>query len=236
MERNIITGHNRNPSLRKAVIIVAGGSGKRMGAAIPKQFIEVNGKTILQHTIESFRYYDATMQIIVVLPEEYIEYWKEECIKHNFTAINNLVAGGQERYFSVKNGLTALDADIELVAVHDGVRPMVSQETITKCFSAAASNGTAVPTAPLTESLRHIESDGSSAAVPRNEYLSVQTPQCFTRQIIETSYQQPFSHHFTDDASIVEAAGYAITTVEGNSENIKITTPTDLIIAREYLG
>lgn len=221
--------------VRKAAIIVAGGSGRRMGSALPKQFIEVNGKPVLQHTIERFYNFDPAMQLVVVLPGDYHAYWREECKKHRFTVKYTVVSGGEERFFSVSNGLDALDADVGLVAVHDGVRPLVSPATIERCFAVALAGGAAIPTTQPTESLRQISPDGSTHSVVRSQYLCVQTPQCFARDIIARAYSLPFSSQFTDDASVVEAAGHSIATVPGNVENIKITTPIDLVVAEHLL-
>lgn len=222
--------------MKRAVVIVAGGSGKRMGSSVPKQFLIAGGRPVLMHTIERFYGYDREMQIVVVLPAEHHEYWRGLCEEHSFGVRHQVVAGGKERFFSVKNGLEAVDEGVEVVGVHDGVRPLVSAETIEACFAAAALHGCAVPTTAPVESLRHINKDGSSQAVVRSEYLSVQTPQCFRHQILSEAYRQEFSARFTDDASVVESAGYGITTVAGNAENIKITTPTDLRLAEILLG
>ncbi|MGM9806018.1 MAG: 2-C-methyl-D-erythritol 4-phosphate cytidylyltransferase [Candidatus Aphodosoma sp.] len=217
--------------MEKAVIIVAGGCGRRMGSRIPKQFLPVNGTPVLMHTVGRFHSYDPAIQIIVVLPAEYHGYWRELCDGHSFSIAHQVVSGGSERFFSVSNGLDALSDGIEVVGIHDGVRPLVSVGTIDACFTAAAEHGSAVPVTVPAESLRHIDPDGTTRAVTRSEYLSVQTPQCFRRDIITAAYRQPFSPHFTDDASVVEAAGHTIATVTGNAGNIKITTPSDLLLA-----
>lgn len=206
-----------------------------MGSALPKQFIEIAGRPILMHTIRRFVEYDAAMTIIVVLPAEYHDYWHRQCHSLDFSTPHTVVAGGKERFYSVKNGLDILPADIDVVGIHDGVRPLVSVDTIERCYTTALHSGNAIPTMPVIESLRHKTPDGLSHAVPRSEYLTVQTPQCFRREIILRAYRQPYSPHFTDDASVVEALGTTITTVDGNPDNIKITTPKDLLSARHLL-
>jgi 2-C-methyl-D-erythritol 4-phosphate cytidylyltransferase len=232
----------------KIAIIVAGGKGERMKADIPKQFIEIHGKPVLMHTLEVFCRYDASMQLILVLPPFQIDYWKELCKKHAFTPPHQIVAGGQTRFHSVKNGLEAVKAPA-LVAVHDGVRPLVSIETIARCFDAAGQFDTAVPVIDLVDSIRQITPDGGSISVDRNRCKSVQTPQVFDAELLKKAYEQEFSSLFTDDASVVEASrlpkrgaidehfpSIKIHLVEGNRENIKITTEMDLKIAEMILS
>lgn len=222
--------------MNNSIIIVAGGSGTRMGATLPKQFIEVGGKPILMHTIERFAAFDATIDIVVVIPEEHHLFWHEECKKHHFTVIHKVAAGGKERFYSVKNGLDAVSAKATVIGVHDGVRPLVSTDTIKRCFDTARATGSAIPTTAVVESLRHRNADGTTAAVPRAEYLSVQTPQCFDADLLRRAYHQQFSPLFTDDASVVEALGHPITTIDGDPDNIKITTPKDLAILQAHLS
>lgn len=217
--------------MKRAVIIVAGGSGKRMGSAIPKQFLEINGKAILMHTIEQFYRFDKKIKIVVVLPEQYHTLWQDICKKHNFDVPHTIQNGGSERFFSVKNGLSVLADDIDLVAIHDGVRPLVSFDTIRLGYENASTHGAAIPVTKPIESMRHVEADGSTKAVTRSEYVCVQTPQCFKTNIIKKAYAQPFSPTFTDDASVAEADGISISIYPGNSENIKITTPADIYTA-----
>ena len=213
----------------KIAIIVAGGKGERMQADIPKQFIELQGKPVLMHTLEVFRRYDASVQLILVLPSVQFGFWNELCRKHNFTLTHQVVAGGQTRFQSVKNGLEAVKAPA-LVAVHDGVRPLVSVETIARCFDEAAKRDAVIPVVDSVDSIRQLTENGSQS-VDRTAYKLVQTPQIFNSEILKKAYEQDFSPLFTDDASVAEAIGVKIHLVEGNRENIKITTEFDLRIA-----
>jgi len=214
----------------KIALIVAGGKGERMQTDIPKQFIEINGKPILMHTLEVFHRFDAAMQLILVLPAVQFDYWNELCRKHGFLLPHSVVAGGESRFQSVKNGLAAVKVPA-LVAVHDGVRPLVSLETIARCFDEAKKHKAVIPVVDLVDSIRQI--DGSnSQSVDRNAYKLVQTPQVFESGVLKQAYEQEFSALFTDDASVVEALGVKIELVEGNRENIKITTGFDLKIAQ----
>lgn len=216
------------------VIIVAGGKGERMNADIPKQFIELNGKPILMHTIEAFNRFDKAMQIILVLPETQIDYWKALCKKHAFVLLHNIVSGGQTRFNSVKNGLMLVQTPA-LVAVHDGVRPIVSNSTIARCFKAAAKYNAAIPVIDLIDSIRQVN-DNESQSVDRTKYKLVQTPQVFDAALLIKAYEQEFSALFTDDASVVEELGTKIHLVEGNRENIKITTDIDLKMVETFLN
>ena len=213
---------------KKAVIIVAGGKGLRMGGDIPKQFLVVNGKPILMHTIERFYEFDSSMQIIVVLPQSQQDYWSELCRQYGFALPFEVADGGAERFHSVKNGLAKVNPEATLVGVHDGVRPYVAVDVISRCYEAAATYGAAIPVMDVFETLRHLTPDGGSQTVPRSEYKLVQTPQVFQAELLNKAYQQEFTPAFTDDASVVEALGHTITLVEGNRENIKITTKADL--------
>ena len=216
-------------SKTKIVLIVAGGKGERMNTDIPKQFLEIKGKPILMHTLDVFQSFDSNMKLILVLPEIQIDFWRELCAKHNFTLQHQIAAGGQTRFHSVKNGLEAVDSPA-LVAVHDGVRPLVSIETIARCFEAAGKYDAAIPVVDLVDSIRKV-SENDSQSVDRNAYKLVQTPQIFDADLLKKAYEQEFSASFTDDASVVEALGTTIHLVEGNRENIKITTEFDLKIA-----
>jgi 2-C-methyl-D-erythritol 4-phosphate cytidylyltransferase len=217
----------------KTVIIVAGGTGKRMQADIPKQFIELKSKPILMHTIEVFVKYDHHINIIVVLPENQMKVWKQMCKKHNFNIVHQTVAGGVTRFDSVKNGLS-FAPDEGLVAVHDGVRPLVNVQTIRRCFEKAERTGAAIPVVDIVESIRKVDGNDNEA-IDRNLYKAVQTPQVFDVQILKAAYRQDYVPTFTDDASVVEAFGHKISIVEGNKENIKITTPFDLEIGELFL-
>ncbi|MBI9067168.1 MAG: 2-C-methyl-D-erythritol 4-phosphate cytidylyltransferase [Salinivirgaceae bacterium] len=218
---------------QKYAIIVAGGSGKRMGAEIPKQFIELAGKPILMHTLEAFYKYDYKISLVLVLPKSQHKYWNQLIQKHSFTIKHTVVRGGVERFYSVKNGLDAI-LNNGWVAVHDGVRPLVSQDTISRCFDEAINGKNVIPVMALNESIRKIK-NGESKAVNRNNYFLVQTPQVFSVDTLKKAYKQDYACAFTDDASVVENMGYKITTVDGNPENIKITRPMDLKIAEVLL-
>lgn len=220
--------------MEKYVIIVAGGSGKRMGGEMPKQFLLVAGKPILMHTVEAFAHADEGFKFILVLPEAHFTTWHELVAEYNFSIPVTLVAGGAERFFSVKNALAHVPNGA-LVAVHDGVRPFASKETILEAFAVAAEKGSAVPVIDEVDSLRRVQ-EGESQAVNRSEYKRVQTPQVFQSTILKKAYNQEFSFLFTDDASVVEGIGHAITLTTGNVENIKITTPHELLLAEALIN
>lgn len=220
--------------MHKFVIIVAGGKGERMGKIIPKQFLELNGKPILMHTMEKFHQTFPTSEIIVALPNNQFDYWAMLCKKYSFTNISHqLVAGGKTRFESVKNAL-GLVKENALVAIHDGVRPLVSKETIITCFETAQKLGNAIPVVDVVDSIRYVNKN-ENKAVKRACYKAVQTPQCFQSSLIKNAYLQPFSDEFTDDASVLEKTGVTIHLVEGNKENIKITAPQDLLIAAVFM-
>ncbi|MEI8115481.1 MAG: 2-C-methyl-D-erythritol 4-phosphate cytidylyltransferase [Bacteroidia bacterium] len=219
--------------MKKFVIIVAGGSGSRMGTEIPKQFLELAGKPVLMHTIQVFYNYDPDCGLILVLPEKQWEFWNGLCLKHSFSIAHQVVSGGETRFDSVQNGLKQIQKE-GIVFIHDGVRPLVSPETLGRCFESALKSGNAIPVLPVTESLRKLDGE-QTISVDRNLYFNVQTPQTFrTEQILE-AFRQNYDPSFTDDASVVEKAGFSISLVEGNPENIKITAPTDLIIVEALL-
>lgn len=200
-----------------------------MGGDIPKQFLPINGKPILMHTIEAFRKALENVKIVLVLPANQHDYWQKLCKEHSFRSPELIANGGETRFHSVKNGLSLIANDEEaVVGVHDGVRPFVSAETIRRCYAAAAKGKAVVPVVPVVETVRQILPDGSSVTRPRDEYRLVQTPQTFPLAMLKEAYRQPFSEAFTDDASVVEAMGGKIEMIEGNRENIKITTPSDL--------
>lgn len=211
-------------------LIVAGGSGERMKTGIPKQFIEIAGRPVLMHTIEKFRLFDSSADIIAVLPENQFEYWKALQKKHSFNIPHTIVKGGETRFHSVKNGLQYID-EPGLVAIHDGVRPFVSIETIKRCFETAEKLGNAIPVISPPDSVRMITATGNEPA-DRMVIKLVQTPQVFRTGLIKKAFLQEWRPEFTDDAMVLEKAGERINLVEGNRENIKITNPEDLIIAR----
>lgn len=199
-----------------------------MGAEIPKQFIELAGLPVLMHTITAFRKTFQDMEIIVVLPESQIRNWKNLCLKHNFILPFETCVGGETRFHSVKNGLSMLEGD-GLVGIHDGVRPLVSEETIKRCYNDAAIYGNSVPVIEIVETVRLLDSDKSSI-VDRSHLRLVQTPQVFRVQSLKEAYNLEYKPHFTDDASVLENSGEIIHLTEGNRENIKITHPLDLLI------
>jgi len=219
------------------IIIVAGGKGLRMGSDIPKQFLPIGGKPVLMRTLERFRAYSSALQIILVLPEAQLDYWRKLCEEYHFDVEYQLANGGQTRFHSVQNGLALVPDDAEgVVGVHDGVRPFPSIEVIRNCYETARTAKAVIPIIPVVETVRHLLSNGpqdlrTSVTVPRDEYRLVQTPQTFDIQLIKAANRQPYNDGFTDDASVVESYGHAITLVEGNRENIKITTPYDMKIA-----
>ena len=220
--------------MEKYVIIVAGGSGKRMGGEMPKQFLLVSGKPILMHTVESFARVSEDFKFILVLPEAHFSTWNALVDEYNFTIPVTLVSGGAERFFSVKNALAHVPEGA-LVAVHDGVRPFASVQTINEAFDVAAEKGAAVPVIDEVDSLRRVL-NGASQAVNRSEYKRVQTPQVFQSTMLKNAYNQEFSSFFTDDASVVESIGHTITLTTGNVENIKITTPHELLLAEALIN
>ena len=214
-------------------IIVAGGSGSRMQSDVPKQFMELCGKPLLMRSVMAFADACKDIRIIVVLPPLQIGYWQELCTRHDFTLPHNIAEGGATRFHSVKNGLSLLP-DEGLVAVHDGVRPLVSRQTIINCFREAATYGCAVPVTQVNDSVREIS--GQTSRMPNRSSLRlVQTPQVFDIKLLKKAYEQEFTPEFTDDASVFEKAEHTIHLTEGNVENIKITTPNDLIVAEALL-
>lgn len=220
--------------MKKFVVIVAGGSGSRMGTEIPKQFLLLAGKPILMHTIQAFQDFDPKAEIIVVLPEDQQEYWKNLCLALNFDLNHQVVSGGESRFHSVRNGLAKIETS-GIVFIHDGVRPLVNTETLSGCLKTAEECGNAIPVLLVTESLRKTEGE-TSISVDRSLYFSVQTPQTFQCSQILEAFRQDFDPAFTDDASVAEKAGFRIHLVEGNRENIKITTPVDLVFAEALLS
>ena len=215
------------------VIIVAGGKGLRMGSDVPKQFLPIGGKPVLMRTLERFREYSPTLQIILVLPKAQQDYWKGLCQKHNFTVVYQLADGGETRFHSVQHGLALIPDDAEgVVGVHDGVRPFPNIDVIRNCYETARKKKAVIPVIPVVETLRHV----TEGTKPRGDYRLVQTPQCFDIQLLKAANRRPYNDGFTDDASVVEAFGFDVTLVEGNRENIKITTPYDLKIAEVLIG
>ncbi len=214
------------------VIIVAGGKGLRMGSDIPKQFLPIGGKPVLMRTLERFRAYSPTLQIILVLPKAQQDYWQQLCGEYDFQVDYLLADGGETRFHSVQHGLALIPDDAQgVVGVHDGVRPFPALDVISNCYETARKAKAVIPVIPVVETLRHIQ-EGTK---PRGDYRLVQTPQTFDIQLLKAANSQPYNDGFTDDASVVERYGHAITLVDGNRENIKITTPYDLKIAEALL-
>ena len=218
---------------RVGVIIVAGGSGKRMGAALPKQFSLVGGQPILARTINAFRKALPASRIVVVLPAEYIDFWKNLSARFE-VAKHSIVEGGAERFYSVKNGIEALSDAVDLIAVQDGVRPFASKELILRTVECAAQNGSAIPVVKAVDSYRVVEGEASQI-IDRTPLRIVQTPQIFSAPVIRTAYYTDFRSEFTDDASVVEYSGEKVSLCEGEYQNIKITTPNDIVLANAII-
>ena len=211
--------------MQKVALIVAGGKGERMNANIPKQFLLLNGTPILMHTLKQFSHFE---EIVLVLPPFQFEYWKELCVTYNFTQKYTLVSGGETRFHSVKNGLVSI-ADNTIVAIHDGVRPLISTTLIDNLIAESKSGIGVIPIVPVKDSYRKVDR-GESIQIDRNKLFKVQTPQCFWSADIKEAYNQDYSSIFTDDASVFESHGGKINTVLGEEKNLKITTEEDLKI------
>lgn len=220
--------------MQEYIIIVAGGTGSRMGSSLPKQFLTVHNKTILVHTLEKFFAYNPEIKIIVACHKEYISLAQELIQQQSYSSQINIIEGGETRFHSVKNGLDSITDLNAIVGVHDAARPLVSTGTIARCYSIAKEKGNALPVVPVSESIRKKEAENSKA-VNRNEYCIVQTPQCFQSGLIKEAFKSEYSDLFTDDATVLEKAGHKINLVEGNPENIKITHRVDLAIAEVLL-
>lgn len=219
--------------MKNAVIIVAGGAGIRMQSTVPKQFIVINGFPILIHTIKTFFDFDNSIKIVLVLPKNHFNYWKDLCTNFNFNITHNIVIGGEERFFSVKNGLESLN-NIDFVAIHDGVRPLVDKEVIKSGFELVKNKNAVIPVVPISSSVRIINND-ESRIIDRTKLRIVQTPQIFNFDILKKAYNVDYNTFFTDDASVFENYGQKVFLFDGNTENIKITTKSDLIYAEAVL-
>lgn len=218
----------------KAIIIVAGGTGTRMGSNIPKQFLKLNGIPILVRTLKNFFNYDPQAKLIVVMHPESIDQWK--LIAEEFNAPNHeIIPGGKERFFSVKNGLDSIDDNTSYIAVHDAVRPLVSEKTLENCFQALEQHSAVVPVIPINDSIRFV-SEEKNESVDRTKFKRIQTPQCFHSNILKKAYDAEYNELFTDDASVVEANGHSVFLVEGNLENIKITSPIDILVGESLIN
>lgn len=219
--------------MKEYALIVAGGKGTRINSKLPKQFIGLNGKPILLHTLEAFFEYSRDITVVLVLPENEFGIWESICQQYNVRYPLVLQKGGETRFQSVKNGLDKMEGD-GLVAIHDGVRPLVSADLIGASFRLAAVHGSAVAAVRLKESIRETDQD-TTKAVDRSRYRLIQTPQTFHLSLIKKAYQQKEDPSLTDDASVAERAGHKISLFEGSYENIKVTTPEDLVIAEALL-
>ncbi len=219
---------------RRFAIIVAGGSGSRMGGNIAKQFMTLASKPVIVHTIERFLALPYTVDIIIVLPADYKDYWKEYCFANGLTFRHTLVSGGITRFHSVKNALKYVVGG-SLVAVHDGVRPFVHPQFIDQLYQLAEIHKAVVPVINPVDSMRVKEGAGSKV-VDRQQYLMVQTPQVFQSDLLINAYKQAYTPVFTDDASVVESTGEKICFTDGNAMNIKITNPGDLVLAEAVLS
>ncbi|MGD9328293.1 MAG: 2-C-methyl-D-erythritol 4-phosphate cytidylyltransferase [Cyclobacteriaceae bacterium] len=219
--------------MKQFAVIVAGGSGSRMNTEVPKQYLPVNGLPVLMHTINAFHNYSQALDIIVVLPPKDIELWEELCEKYEFNLPVKIAPGGETRFQSVRNGLARIDSD-GIVAIHDGVRPLVNKEIIAASYEIAALHGSAIAAVRLKESIRVTDKDQTKMA-DRSKYRIIQTPQTFQVSLIKDAYEITEDPQFTDDASVLEKSGHKISLFEGSYKNIKITTPEDLIIAEAFL-
>ena len=223
--------------MKKYIVVVAGGKGMRMGGEMPKQFQLLGNRPVVMVTLERLHMMAPEVELIMVLPAEHFELWDELCAKYEFAVPVKLAKGGSTRFHSVQNGLALIeDSEDAVVGVHDGVRPFVSQKVVEECFREAWIHGAAIPMIDLQDSLRHIVGvNGVTEVVPRDRFRLVQTPQVFRLSLLRKAYEQRFIESFTDDASVVEALGEHVAGVEGNRENIKLTTPFDLMVAKTLL-
>lgn len=220
-------------NLKEYALIVAGGKGTRMKTKLPKQFLELNGLPVLMHTINAFYRYNQNTEVILVLPEDDFQLWEELCLKHNFRKNIKVQKGGDSRFQSVKNGLSLIE-DEGLVAIHDGVRPLVSEDIIGASYRLAAVHDSAVAAVRLKESIRMTDQDNTKA-MDRSRFRLIQTPQTFKTKLIKQAYEGKEDASLTDDASVAEKAGHIISLFEGSYENIKITTPEDLVVAKALM-
>lgn len=218
-------------------IIVAGGRGRRMGGDVPKQFVPIGGRPVLMHTLERFHHADPALHLIVVLPRDEQDHWRQLCRDYGFGIAHDIADGGRTRFESSKNGLALVpDGAGGVVGFHDGVRPFVAEGVIRRCYDTAREDYTAVPVMPVTDTLRYVDDrTGKTYTVDRTMFRAVQTPQVFDISLAKQAFDQPDRPTFTDDASVVESLGLKVNTVEGNRENIKLTTPFDLVLAEVLL-
>jgi 2-C-methyl-D-erythritol 4-phosphate cytidylyltransferase len=222
--------------MKKFALIVAGGTGTRMGSKIAKQYLPIGGKPVLMHTLDNFFQTDSSIALTLVIPEIDFTYWRALCSTYHFSVPHQLVPGGKSRFQSVKNGLDALPEEEGIVAIHDGVRPFVSSEVIINSFHVARQNGCAVAVIPPKDSIRKVNSDGSSVFQDRQSFRLVQTPQTFQLARIKKAFEVDELALFTDDATVYEHQGWQVELISGNLENIKITTPEDMEFADFLIG
>ncbi|MGC9151239.1 MAG: 2-C-methyl-D-erythritol 4-phosphate cytidylyltransferase [Microbacter sp.] len=221
--------------MRRFAVIVAGGKGIRMNSPIPKQFIELRGKPVLMRSIEAFADFDRDIALFVVIPADHFNTWYDLCDQHHFNVPHHLVEGGNTRFESVSHALDLIHQE-GVVAVHDGVRPLVSRALIQRCYETAEKMGSAIPTRPIVESLRQRTPHGKTMGVDRADYFIVQTPQVFNSIILKAAYRQQEPVNYSDDASLIDHFGIAVNLVEGERRNIKITDPIDLKVAEWVLS
>lgn len=214
--------------MKKAAVLVAGGKGSRMGGSVSKQYLPIGGKPVLMHTLQRFHEADPTIFLILVLPEPDFPIWEKLCEEYQFTIPHQVIAGGNSRFQSVRNGLDALPFEDGLVAIHDGVRPFVNREVILESFAEAEKSGSAIAVVDLKDSIRKLGTDGVSTFQERQYFRLVQTPQTFQISKIKKAFQVEELPQFTDDATVYENQGWVVSLISGNAENIKITTPEDL--------
>ena len=212
--------------MKKYALIVAGGIGARMNQSVPKQFMLLSGKPVLMFSIEAFLKFSKDIHLVVVLPENLISQWKELCDKYNFKLIHQVVAGGETRFHSVKNGLNIIPDEDGIVAIHDAARPLITSSLIKTLFEDAEKYGNAIPALPVKDSMRII-SEKENKPIDRSKLRIIQTPQCFNIKIIKQAFNQQYRDEFTDDATVLESAGHSIHLTDGNENNIKITTLAD---------
>ncbi len=216
--------------MKRGVIIVAGGSGYRMKNDLPKQYIDLAGKPVIVHTLERFICFDPYMKIVLVLAEDHQRFWNNLSDSYDYNSRITMAPGGETRYESVKNGLQLVEDGL-IIGIHDAVRPLVSQDTLKRCYKVAAEKGSCIPVQEVEETIRAVDLQGHSLHLDRSTLRRVQTPQVFKSEMIRKAYQEPYKPEFTDDASVFESYYDQVSMVEGNRENIKITTPMDLQLA-----
>jgi 2-C-methyl-D-erythritol 4-phosphate cytidylyltransferase len=226
----------KSSDMDKAAILVAGGRGTRMGKPVSKQYLPIGGKPVLMHTLEAFHSSDPEIHLILVLPKDDFGFWNSLCREYQFSLNHHLVEGGETRFQSVRNGLNAITFSDGLVAIHDGVRPFVKREVILESFAQAAETGSAIAVVPLKDSLREVSEEGLSFFRERHRFRLVQTPQTFQLDKIKKAFETPEKAEFTDDATVYEFQGWQVTLIDGNPENIKLTTPGDLQFAEFFLS